>query len=662
LTADTDKDTYRLVAEGHFQLVYATPEILIKRGSRFRNIVMTHEGNKFCSSLLTIAIDEAHIKLLWGNFRPEYQELHILREFFPTASIVALSATFSRRMKRHIVESMSMSDPIYIQRSIRRRNICKIVSTIQKPGYGDLDIFLPKDISTPNEIPTTLIFHDSVQGGLNIVQYLRQRLPTHLRNRREIIIRVYAGFLEGDVRALYEQDLAVGLTRIMICTDACGMGVDLRAIKRVVQWKVMSNLSIEGIDQRAGRAGRDRKEPLAIAVTFIHPSLATPLFEQCDDSESTTRRGYSEDEEDNNEININKHHTYYSKGKPPADIAKLQCRLTTPVSHSTKAEVESLLTEIARLSSKSLSSRDLFSKAWYNQDLGGLWYFNVFNGCRHKVLMALFDDPDTFGKDDIESEFTSCCDICIKAALDAGLIVECPVIHGISVSIGLAFQMTKSHLDRPDEVDPVNKEKILDAPLPAKRVRISTARIAKVETDVRAWRMGIATKVIPEYRVLSEKAISKIVKAVRSKEPTEALIREALEGSGISVMTSGIRNHIPALVNVIFDSLARSLGEQQSQIPTAPTTDQLSSMSAPHNGPEQPTERSSSITSGQIIYMTWVQEQGQLQMVDCNERELNGRKRKKHEETHQRTVRARIESNDIPELDASSTVTNLLNC
>jgi superfamily II DNA helicase RecQ len=148
LTAETDKQTYNLVAEGHFQLVYATPEILIKRGSRFQTIVIRRDGSTFAKKLFLIAVDEAHIKPLWGPFRPEYRELPILRDYFPTASIVALSATFSRKIKRHIMDSMSMIDPICIQRSIRRRNICKIVSAIQRPGYADLNILLPEDIST----------------------------------------------------------------------------------------------------------------------------------------------------------------------------------------------------------------------------------------------------------------------------------------------------------------------------------------------------------------------------------------------------------------------------------------------------------------------------------------------------------------------------------
>jgi hypothetical protein len=639
LTAETDKQTYNLVAEGHFQLVYATPEILIKRGSRFQTIVIRRDGSTFAKKLFLIAVDEAHIKPLWGPFRPEYRELPILRDYFPTASIVALSATFSRKIKRHIMDSMSMIDPICIQRSIRRRNICKIVSAIQRPGYADLNILLPEDISTRNDIPTTLIFRDSIQGGIEIARYLRQRLPPHLRDDDKEIIRVYAGFLPDDVRSLYEQDIVSGRTRIMICTDACGMGVDLRGIMRVIQWKVTSNLGIEGMDQRAGRGGRDRDEPLAIAITFMDPSLITPLLQKYRDldpiaTEDEAVNGDNndddeDDDDDDDERNIDKtlqQETKRSRVKQPIDIPKLLFRLTTAVTPSNRAEVESLVAEIATMSSGSLSSRDHFDKAWYKQDPGGLWYMNVCNGCRHRVLMALFDDPDTFRKDDILGEISLCCDICIKAALDANLLPECPVIHGIPVSIGIAFQIHTLLHPQP-KVNPAKPKNTLEA-LPSNRVQIARPRIDKVKDAIRAWRGTIATKVIPPHQVFSEKAIGKIGTAVKTREPTEALIREALEQSGISATTSGIRNHIPAIVQIVIESLAKSIDEQHPA-------------SRPPDFPAGPKELPFFVTSGQIEYLMWVKQQGELERAAAEKERENNLKRKKQQGQHHRNTRPR---------------------
>jgi Helicase conserved C-terminal domain len=564
LTAETNKRTYHLVAEGHFQLVYATPEILIKRTSRFRNIVMTRNGNKFTSNLLSIAIDEAHIPLLWGHFRKEYEELPILRNYFPSASVVALSATFSRKMRRHIIDTMSMRDPLCILQSIRRRNILKMVSIIRQPGYADLNILLPESLSHPSQIPRTLIYHDSIDGGIAIARYLRERLPPQLRedNKQKEIIRVYAGYLPDDVRSLYEHDIQYGPARIMICTDACGMGINLKGILRVVQWKVKSNIGIEGIDQRFGRAGRDSNLQ-AIAIAFVDPSLATPFFRLSSGSDDTTAEDDDNEDDVDDEVEDEQERSEQATepSKIPVSIPDLLFRLTTPVTSSNKAEVESFLAEIAAFSNGSLSSRRYFHQTWYKQDAAALWFVNVAQGCRHRVLMALFDDPGTF---DDESEYgfwdemtMMCCDICVKAAVDRNLITQIPVIHGIPLSMGLAFQTEIQRL-----VPSINSSDDVMEVFPSNPVPISKSRIDKVKDALRAWRKKFATPIVPPHRLLSDKTIGKIGNAVKTKEVTETVICETLEQLGISSKRSAITKHIPDLVELIAKNLSRTLDEQ----------------------------------------------------------------------------------------------------
>ena len=574
LTAETDKSTYHLVAKGHFQIVYATPEILIKRTTRFRNIVMNRRGNKFTESLLSIVIDEAHIPLLWGHFRKEYEELPILRDYFPSASVVAVSATFSQRMKRHIIDTMSMTDPLCIRQSIRRRNILKMVSMIEQSGYGDLNILIPEDISDPNQIPRTLIYHDSVNGGIAIAQYLRKRLPPNLHeaDQDKEIIRLYAGYLRDNVRSLYENDIQWGPTRIMVCTDACGMGINLKGILRVVQWKVKSNLGIEGIDQRFGRAGRSSTQQ-AIAIAFVDPSLLTPLRHVSGTSELTTAEddGQNEDDdEDEHDDDDDDDDDGTCKQQPKlANVPDLLFRLTTPVTSSNKGEVQSLVEEIAAFGGGSHLSKRYFHQTWYKQDPGGLWFINVAGGCRHRVLMALFEDPDTFN-DDSEACFDDnlmCCDICVKAALDANRLAQCPVIHGIPLLIGLAFQTAPQRTT----ASPNSSDDFTKVFSDSRQDPIRKSRIDKVKDAIRAWRVEVATPIVPPHWLLSDKAITKIGNAVKTKELTEILISESLEQSGISSKRSAISKHIPALMEVITKSLLESIHDQPPpRIPELP--------------------------------------------------------------------------------------------
>ena len=94
---------------------------------------------------------------------------------------------------------------MFIQRSICRQNVLKIVSIIQQPGNADLNILISENISEPNDIPTTLIYHDSIEGGRALAHDLRRQLPPHLHKDSKKLIRIYAGYLADDVRALYEE-------------------------------------------------------------------------------------------------------------------------------------------------------------------------------------------------------------------------------------------------------------------------------------------------------------------------------------------------------------------------------------------------------------------------------------------------------------------------
>ena len=171
--------------------------------------------------------------------------------------------------------------------------------------------------------------------------------------------------------------------------------------------------------------------------------------------------------------------------------------------------------------------------------------------------MALFKDLSTF-EEDFDGIISMCCDTCIKAALDANLLAECPVIHGIPLSIGLAFQIENL---QPATTGTASSDKIEQVSF-RNRVTIRKSWIDKVKDAVRAWRTDKATRIVSPHLLLSEKAISKIGNAVKTKEMMETLICETLEQLGISSKRSAISKHIPALVEVIAKNLSESIDEQ----------------------------------------------------------------------------------------------------
>ena len=117
----------------------------------------------------------------------------------------------------------------------------------------------------------TLIFVDSIDDAVAIARYLRSILPGSMSRDADTIIRCYFAELEEEDKELYIKDLRIGKTLLLICTEACGMGMDVSDIELIVQWKLSSKVNLRGLCQRLGRAGRDPRVN-AIGIIFIAES------------------------------------------------------------------------------------------------------------------------------------------------------------------------------------------------------------------------------------------------------------------------------------------------------------------------------------------------------------------------------------------------------
>ena len=529
LTKDTDRKTYHNVAEGHFRLVYITPEIMNERTSKFRQIVM-QDQTAFMTNLSAMALDEAHLAIDWKSFRPAYEQLPVLRQlYFHDVPVVALSATFSRQMKRKIIESMNLKEPFQISRTIRRRNVFKMVCPIEKPGFEELDILIPQDLSHIDEIPTTLIFLDNIDRGIDLAHYLRDRLPAHLQkdNKAMEVIRVYNSSISDKAREQYQREMKQGIVRIMICTDALGMGVDIRIVNRVIQWDVTALLQIGPLDQRFGRAGRD-PDSQAIGVIFVRKSLALrpPLIGEAED---------------------------------PLRAA-IMSRISTPISAETEAEIRSLLADIDAVMTRDEVDRNKSNEPSNILELGVLMF--VYNiGCRHRVMMAIFEDPDTFEEVEAELNTWLCCDNCLYADIESEKYTEPPTILGIPLSLGLAFRRVAEVVPEPNEAECNNVDDVpseIDEDDMRSQVPIHKRRIELLKEDLGIWRKSISTPIIPAHVLLTDKAIAKLAAALRKKPPTDRIIKDALVATGYRIERSGILKYLPSLQEAVSSSLARS--------------------------------------------------------------------------------------------------------
>src|SRR5579859_2454722 len=220
--------------------------------------------------MVAIAIDECHCVKNWGGtgFRMDYDSIGILREAFPNILFLGLTATIMPTGASHFFKSARFKRPATIKQTVRRKNVDIWVAPVTGNDLEDLHVLFPNNISSAQDIPQTIIFYTGRVGCVRMAKWLRSRLPASLRSDGEIIVRSYSGVLDEASKTETLELLRSGACRMVVCTDAFGLGMNIASIPRVVVWKLDATLGIDGLHQRIGRAGRDTLEQ-ALALIFV---------------------------------------------------------------------------------------------------------------------------------------------------------------------------------------------------------------------------------------------------------------------------------------------------------------------------------------------------------------------------------------------------------
>ncbi len=225
---------------GKIKFLYLSPERLLSDLVRVRISYM---------NVNLIAVDEAHCISQWGyDFRPPYQQLAKLREIHPNVPVLALTATATAFVREDIVAKLEMKDPQVFIKSFARENLSYVV-------FGNEDKY------------KKLIDICSNVKGTGLV-YVRNRRETaevsNFLNRNQIKADYYHAGLERDIRFQKQEDWKQNKTRIMVATNAFGMGIDKADVRTVVHLDLPE--SLEAYYQEAGRAGRDKKRSYAVLL------------------------------------------------------------------------------------------------------------------------------------------------------------------------------------------------------------------------------------------------------------------------------------------------------------------------------------------------------------------------------------------------------------
>lgn len=205
-----------------------------------------------------IAIDEAHCISQWGHdFRPSYLRLSELGEILPNVPIIALTATATKQVEIDIIEQLGLKDPVHFRSSIFRQNLSiGLVKTENPMGK------LKQILSQKNE--PSIVYVGRRKESIIYSDYL---------NTQGISAAHYHGGMDRDERSKVLNDWLDERTRVVVATNAFGMGIDKDNVRSVIHCHLP--LSLESYVQEIGRAGRDGK-----------PSYAYMLFNDYQVTES----------------------------------------------------------------------------------------------------------------------------------------------------------------------------------------------------------------------------------------------------------------------------------------------------------------------------------------------------------------------------------------
>ena len=236
-TLTTAEQNQRLehVAGGHYSMVYVAPERL--RNSRFLDAIRT-------TPVQLLAVDEAHCISEWGHdFRPDYQRLGRFREALGGVQTVALTATATPKVRQDIVDSLKLRVAKHFITGFARDNL--YLGSMLCMGDREKDKQLLEFIK--DQPGTGIIYAATRKRCEALVEQIGKEL--------KISVGAYHAGLMPEQRKLIQEKFMDGQLKVIIATNAFGMGIDKSDLRYVVHYNTPGTL--EAYYQEAGRAGRD---------------------------------------------------------------------------------------------------------------------------------------------------------------------------------------------------------------------------------------------------------------------------------------------------------------------------------------------------------------------------------------------------------------------